>query len=91
MGWWSKCLYKSFWIACDNHLEKIHDQHTQWTIFLKTQFHQQCDYIFEFHTSKKINESILLKNWPNNESNKKDDAYEILAFTYNQEMDQLML
>ncbi len=59
--------------------------------FFRTQFHQQCDYLFKFHTSKKISESILLKNWPRNESNKEDDAYEIPTFAYNQKMDQLML
>jgi hypothetical protein len=36
---------------------------------------------------KKRSESILLKNWLRNESNKEDNAYEIPTFAYNQKMD----
>jgi len=40
---------------------------------------------------KKINDSILLKIWQRNESNKEDDAYKILALVYNRKKDQLIL
>jgi len=40
----------------------------------RTRFHWQCDYLLNFQMLKKINESILLKNWPRNESNEEDDA-----------------
>ncbi len=56
----------------------------------RIQFQQQCDYLFRFQMLKKINESILLKNWLRNESNEDDDAQEIPKLVYNQKMDQLM-
>jgi hypothetical protein len=46
-----------------------------------TWFHWQCDFL-GFQASKKMIESILLENWPKNEYDKEDDAYEILTFSY---------
>jgi hypothetical protein len=40
---------------------------------------------------KKISESILYKNWPKNDFDEEDNAYEIPALAYNREMDWLML
>ncbi len=39
---------------------------------------------------KKINNSILEKKWPRNESYVEDNPYEAPTFTYNNEMDQLV-
>jgi hypothetical protein len=44
-----------------------------------------------FQTSRKINNSILEKRWPRNNTNAKDDPDQTLAFSYNMEMDQLMV
>jgi hypothetical protein len=44
----------------------------------------------KFQTSKKINDSILERKLPKNNSNIKDDPYETLVLVYNMEMDQLM-
>ncbi len=56
----------------------------------KTRFHQQCDYLLGFQLLKKINNSILEKKQPRNESNEKDDPYETPTLAYNMEMDQLV-
>jgi hypothetical protein len=40
--------------------------------------------------SKKINETILLKIWPRNEFDKKDNAYKIPTLAYSQKKDQLI-
>jgi len=44
-----------------------------------------------FQVDKKINESILLRKWPRNASNVKDNAYETHKFAYNKELDILVL
>jgi hypothetical protein len=43
-----------------------------------------------FNAPKKINNSILEKNWPKNDLYANDDLYEALIFVYNKEMDLLM-
>ncbi len=50
-----------------------------------------CDYLLGFQTSRKINDSVLEKRWPRNDTNAKDDPYKTLALVYNREMDQLMV
>ncbi len=39
---------------------------------------------------KKLNNSILEKKWPRNESNVEDNPYEAPTLTYNKEMDKLV-
>jgi hypothetical protein len=44
-----------------------------------------------FQTSRKINNSILKKRWPKNNTDAKDDPYQTPTLSYNREMDQLMV
>jgi hypothetical protein len=41
--------------------------------------------------SRKIRDSILEKRWPRNDFDEKDDPYKIPTFTFNREMDQLVV
>jgi hypothetical protein len=59
---------------------------TNWNF--KTRFHWQWNYLLGFQAPKKINNSILEKKWPINESDAKDNPY--ATFAYNKEMDQLV-
>jgi hypothetical protein len=44
-----------------------------------------------FQVSKKINDSILEKRWPRNDTDVKDDPYETPTLVYNREMNQLVV
>ncbi len=44
-----------------------------------------------FQTSKKINDLVLEKKWPRNNTNAKDDPYETPTLAYNREVDQLVV
>jgi hypothetical protein len=41
--------------------------------------------------SRKINDLILEKRWPRNNTNAEDDPYETPTLAYNREMDQLVV
>ncbi len=42
----------------------------------RTQCHCQCNYLVGFQASRKINDSILEKRWPINNTDAKDDPYQ---------------
>jgi hypothetical protein len=44
-----------------------------------------------FQASRKINDSILEKGWPKNDTDAKGDPYKTPTLVYNREMDQLMV
>jgi hypothetical protein len=44
-----------------------------------------------FQTSMKINNSILEKRWPRNDTNVENDPYETPTLAYNMEMGQLVV
>jgi hypothetical protein len=44
-----------------------------------------------FQTSKKVNNLVLEKRWPRNNTDVEDDPYETPTFAYNKEMDQLVV
>jgi hypothetical protein len=44
-----------------------------------------------FQAPKKINNSIITKNWPKNDSNVEDDLNEIITLVYSGEMNQLWM
>ncbi len=44
-----------------------------------------------FQVSRKINDSILEKRWPRNDTDVEDDPYETPTLVYNREMDQLVV
>ncbi len=44
-----------------------------------------------FQAERRINESLLLRNWPRNTFAIKDDEYETLVLTCNRVLDSLML
>jgi hypothetical protein len=44
-----------------------------------------------FQAPKKINNSIIVKNLPKNDSSVEDDPNEIITLVYNREMNQLWM
>jgi hypothetical protein len=44
-----------------------------------------------FQAPKKINNSIIAKNWPKNDLDVEDDPYEIIIFVYSMEMNKLWM
>ncbi len=44
-----------------------------------------------FEASMKINDLVLKKRWPKNNTDAEDDSYETPTFAYDSEMDQLMV
>jgi len=44
-----------------------------------------------FQASRKINNLVLEKRWPRNNTDVKDDPYETHTLAYNREMDQLVV
>jgi hypothetical protein len=44
-----------------------------------------------FQAKRRINESILLRKWPNNVFDVENDAYETPVLVYNKELDILIL
>jgi len=44
-----------------------------------------------FEASMKINDLVLKKRWPRNNTDAEDDPYETPTFAYDREMDQLMV
>ncbi len=57
----------------------------------KTQFHRRCNFLLGFQVSRKVNDSILKKRWPRNDTDVEDDSYQTPSLSYNKEMDQLMV
>jgi len=51
----------------------------------------QCDYLLRFQAERRINKSILLRKWPKNIYDVKDDAYKTPIFAYSKELDLLVL
>jgi hypothetical protein len=47
--------------------------------------------LLEFQAKRRINESLLLQNWPRNASDAKDNEYETPVITYSRELYSLML
>jgi len=48
-------------------------------------------FFWGFEMSMKINDLVLKKRWPRNNTDAKDDPYETPTFAYDREMDQLMV